>query len=260
MQQLLLARDGVSDSELLVSYDKLPKYTTIEQFVDATAARTSGVFELAFAGRPDNEMHLRHWGVVERTSRGAWLPSLLGQHPVEVAADSVPRRLPSYDVTTALPNALALGLSAGRILGDAADLGLVLARVRPETMWAERGEDGRLRVTGLSQRSELMFAASYTDVVGWPVFDRYYYAPEVDRNGPTDHRALVFCLAIMIAEWATGCFPFNSKHHYNGPLKGEHVALEVPDRLARLLSSGMRLDPERRPALPVFLDELEHWT
>lgn len=120
-------------------------------------------------------------------------------------------------------------------------------------MWGERGNDGLLHVTALSQRSELMFAASYVSAGMWPVFDRYYYAPEVELKCPLDDRALVFCLSIMIAEWATGCFPFRSKHHPSGPLKGEHVPLELPTALSELLSAGMHLEPQRRPSLQQLL-------
>lgn len=265
LRQLFLGRDTATGSTLLISYDKLPKYTTIEDFVRTTGAHAPGVLDLVFAGPPDDKNLWRYWGVIERPPPGAeWLPSLLGQHPEEVAADAVPRRLPSYDAATALPNALGLGRSAGRILAKNAGGGLlrrrgaILARVRPETMWVERGSDGALRVMALSQRSELMFAASYVDAFVWPVFDRYYYAPEVDRKGATvDDRALVFCLSIMIAEWATGLYPFAKKDYSMGPIKDDQVALDLPDRLAVLLGAGMRIDVGQRPALSAFLAELE---
>jgi hypothetical protein len=255
VKQLFLGRDTDNNS-LMVSFDKLPKHVTIERFVETTSSTTPGVLELAFAGVPDNPSYAHYWGVVERAPRGAWLPSLIGQHPEDAAADPMPRRLPTYDAATALPNALALGKSAGRILVDAFEDGLVLARVRPESMWAERSSDGGLRVTAVSERSELMFAASYTDAGTWPIFDRYYYAPEVESKQPLDDRALVFCLSIMIAEWAIGVFPYRSKYHRNGPLAGEHVPLDLPHALAELLSSGMRLEPQQRPSLRQFLDAL----
>jgi hypothetical protein len=256
LQQLYLGRD-TDGGEVLISYDKLPKYVTIEQFVKSTHSRTPGVLELAFAGPPDDARGVHFWGVVERAPRGDWLPSLIGQHPEEVAADPTPRLLPGFDAGSALPHALALGRSAGRILQNALLDGSVLAQVRPETMWAERGDDGLLRVTAVSQRSELMFAASCVDAVTWPVFDRYYYAPEVESKHPINDRALVFCLSIMIAEWATGCFPYRSKNHRNGRLGGEHVPLELPRPLAVVLSAGMRLGPERRPSLRELLAALE---
>lgn len=263
MRQLFLGRDTASGGTLFISYDKLPKHTTIAQFVQATGAYAPGVLapgvlDFAFAGPPDNKNLWDLWGVVERVPSGSeWLPAVLGQHPEEVAADAVPRRLPSYDATAALPNALRLGRSAGRILAENMQRGRILARVRPETMWVERGADG-LRVVALSQRSELMFAASYVDGFVWPVFDRFYYAPEVDRKGSTvDDRTLVFCLSVMIAEWATGLYPFAKKDYSMGPITDNQVELALPDRLAALLRSGMWIDAGRRPQLRVFLAELD---
>jgi hypothetical protein len=90
------------------------------------------------------------------------------------------------------------------------------------------------------------------------VFDRYYYAPEVDTKGATvDDRALVFCLSIMIAEWATGLYPFAKKDYSMGPMEDNQVALDLPDRLAALLGSGMRIDIRQRPTLRAFLTELD---
>lgn len=117
-------------------------------------------------------------GGIEQPPRDTeWLPAVLGQHPEYSATDAVPSPLPSFNAATALPNALRLGRTAGRILAENAGSGVLLTRVRPETMWVARGTDGALEVRALSQRSELMFAASYVTAFVWPVFDRYYYAP-----------------------------------------------------------------------------------
>jgi hypothetical protein len=260
LRQLFLGRETATNSSLLISYDKLPKHTTIAGFVETTGAHAPGVLDLVFAGPSDNKSLWNLWGVIERAPAGTeWLPSILGQHPEEIAADPVPRRLPSYNATTALANALGLGRSAGHILAENARRGTFLARVRPETMWVERDKGGVLCVRALSQRSELMFAASYVDSFVWPVFDRYYYAPKVDRRGSIvdDDRALVFCLSIMIAEWATGLYPFAKKDYSIGPLEDDQIALDLPRRLAALLGSGMRIDAAQRPTLRAFLAELD---
>jgi hypothetical protein len=259
LRQLFRGRDTATDDALLISYDKHPKHTTIAGFTQTTGGPAPGVLDLLFAGPPDDKSLMHYWGAIECAPHGTeWLPSILGQHPEEVAANAVPQRLPTYDSTTALPKALELGRSAGRILADNARRGTILGRVRPETMWVERGSDRLLRVKALSQRSELMFAASYVDAFVWPVFDRYYYAPEVDRRGATvDDRALVFCLSIMIAEWATGLYPFAKKDYSMGPMEDNQVALDLPNRLAALLGSGMRIDIGQRPTLRAFLTELD---
>ncbi|MCW5801205.1 MAG: hypothetical protein KIT31_02235 [Deltaproteobacteria bacterium] len=254
LRKLFAGRETATGAGLLISYDKLPKWMTIEQFIATTSDAGSGVPDLVFAGPPDDFERLYCWGVLER-ARGIWLPSIIGQHPPGTYSDFHPQRLSSYDPTTALPNALALGVSVARILADEAERGHVLARFRPENIWVERGADGLLHATALSQRSEIMFEASYVDMVTWPVFDRYYYAPEVE-DGNADERSLVFSLAIMVAEWATGLFPYVYKDHHAGPLKGDHTPLDLPRSLARLLSEGMRLEPKRRPTLSAFLERL----
>lgn len=263
LRQLYRGRDTVTGDTVMISYDKQPKHTTIEAFVDSTGARAPGVLDLLFAGPPDDEDLWFKWGVIEQPPRGTeWLPAVLGQHPEDSAADPVPRPLPSFDPANALPNALRLGRTAGRILaenkGEGAVRGTLLTRVRPETMWVARGSDGALEVRALSQRSELMFAASYVTGFVWPVFDRYYYPPEVGWKRPTvDDRALVFSLSIMLAEWATGLYPFAKKHYSMGPTEDNQVPLDLPERLATLLGAGMRIDPEQRPKLTPFLAELE---
>lgn len=267
LRQLYRGRDTATGDTVMISYDKQPKHTTIEEFVDTTGARAPGVLELMFAGPPDNKDLQFKWGVIEQPPHGTeWLPAVLGQHPEESAADPVPRRLPSFDPATGLPNALRLGRTAGRILAENAARGLLLTNVRPETMWVARATDGALELRALSQRSEQMFAASWVTGFVWPVFDRYYYPPEVGwkrapagghKYAAVDDRALVFSLSIMIAEWATGLYPFPKKSYSSGPMDDEHVPLDLPDHLARLLGSGMRLDAEQRPRLKPFLAELD---
>lgn len=259
LRQLYRGRDTITGDIVMISYDKLPKHTTIEKFAESTRAPAPGILDLAFAGRPDEKALAHMWGVVEQPPRDtAWLPAVLGQHDEESAADPVPRQLPSFDAANALPNAVRLGRTAGRILAENAANGTLITRARPETMWVARGPDGCLQVRALSQRSELMFAASWVTSFVWPVFDRYYYPPEVSRtDGMVDDRALVFSLAMMIAEWATGLYPFAKKSYSIGPLKDEQVPLALPGRLAALLSAGMRTDQEQRPKLTPFLAELD---
>jgi hypothetical protein len=121
-------------------------------------------------------------------------------------------------------------------------------------MWAHDVE-GALVVTGLSARAHAFFAKTTIDAVSAPLFDRHYYAPEADED--PDDRALVFALAIMISEWATGRYPFKYKFHGQGALEGKHLKLKLPAPLAALLSRGMRVDRSKRPSLQQFLEELE---
>jgi hypothetical protein len=67
----------------------------------------------------------------------------------------------------------------------------------------------------------------------------------------------VFSLSTMIAEWASGLFPFPKKHNAMGPMDDEHVPLDLPGDVARLLGAGMQLDADQRPRLTPFLAELD---
>lgn len=265
LRQLYQGRDTATGATVMVSYDTLPKHLTIAKFVENTGARSPGVLDLVFAGPPDDDNKQDDddprfmWGVIEQPPPDSeWLPSVLGQHREESAADAVPQILPSFEPTRALPNAMRLGRTAGSILAANVAKGTLLTHVRPETMWIARGADGALEVRALSQRSELMFAASWVTAWVWPVFDRYYYPPEVAWKKPTiDDRSLVFSLSIMIAEWATGLYPFATKDYASGPLEDNQVPLVLPKRIAELLGAGMRIDPDERPRLTPFMAELE---
>lgn len=260
-QQLFLGRDQRSYAPLLVAFDVLSSRVDIRAFHKTVAYESPGVFPFAFVGKVEFRTGIdvsdasSMWALLETASAGEWLPSILGHFEPHVVAEQQSRRLPSYNSKTALPDALSLGISAGRILAAAAANGILLTRVRPEYMWARRiGE--RLDVMGLSARADAFFAMSRVDAVRQPVFDRYYYAPE-EYSDQRDDRALSFSLAIMVAEWATGRFPYKYKFHDSGPLSGKHLKLALPKPLAALLSRGMRVDRDERPRLVEFLDELE---
>ncbi|MBA3499020.1 MAG: hypothetical protein H0T65_01520 [Deltaproteobacteria bacterium] len=260
-QKLFRARDVSSQAQLLVAFDVRSSRVDIRAFQHAVAYESPGVFPFAFVGKLDFREGIdisessETWVLAERATEGAWLPSLLGRFDTDALADPESRRLPSYDPKTAVPNALALGRSAGRILVTAAERGRRLTRVRPEYMWA-RDLDGCLEVTGLSARADAFFAMTRVDAVREPLFDRHYYAPE-EHLKDADDRAITFALAIIIAEWATGRFPYKRKFHSSGPLSGKHLKLALPRRLEQLLSRGMALDRAKRPRLVELVQELE---
>jgi len=96
--------------------------------------------------------------------------------------------------------------------------------------------DGTLVATGLSARAEAFFSKTTIDAVSLPIFDRFYFAPEA-YDTDIDDRALTFALAIMIAEWAMGRFPFKRKW-YGFVHEGKHLPLKpMPKPLATLLSA-----------------------
>jgi hypothetical protein len=67
MRQLFAGRDTATDGMLFISYDKLPKHTTIAQFAHTTGAYAPGVL----AGSPDDKNLWDLWGVIESVERGS---------------------------------------------------------------------------------------------------------------------------------------------------------------------------------------------
>lgn len=212
-------------------------YSARKQSLDDLRAAVSyqapGVFELAYAGTFDKDVH--HWAIVERVTPGDWLPRILG--PAE------PWPL--------VRKAVDLGTSAGRLLLAAARAGIVLAQIRPELLWAQR-LDGRLEVTGLSTRAIELFRRAKGDMATLPVFEYWYRAPEANTN--PDDRSVTFALAAMIAEWATGRYPLLSSY---GRETASHGPIDLPSRLRALLEAGLAEAPASRPDLASFVAALE---
>jgi hypothetical protein len=243
-QRLYRGRDIASGAAVLVAFDDFdPKKQSLDELVNAVGYRGSGLFELAHAGTfdtigddPTRDLFRReHWTIVERVPAGDWLPRVLGP----------------TDPWTAAQKAIALGRSAGRILLDAAEAGVVLAHVRPELMWA----DGNT-VTGLSTRAIELFRRKRGELRQQPLFDRHYHAPEIHAD--PDDRAVAYALAVMVAEWATGQYPFPTLYAPDGVETAQHLPIAAPAPLARLLERTICRDPTKRPRLAELVSELAH--
>jgi hypothetical protein len=118
-------------------------------------------------------------------------------------------------------------------------------------------ESNLLKVTGIGGRNNFFFGAArrHRDLVTAWLFTHRYVAPEVYRGDPYDDRALVLTLAVMIAEWLVGEYPYaqdDGAWGYNRLCEGEHVELPVARPLAELLSRALRPDPAQRPDLATF--------
>jgi hypothetical protein len=209
-----------------------------------------GIHDLVHLGhfdvRGDDELRRIHqgqyWALVERLpgGDGDWLPRLL-------AAPLGPAR------------AVALGLSVGRILERAAAAGHLIVGVRPDYVWARReGED--IVATGLTGRNWDFFAHTGGGcMVPGMIFERHYYAPEVYAERGESDQSLVFTLAVMIAEWATGNYPFPDSWaggNMHSLRQGRHAPLELPSPLADFLALALKPEPAHRPSLEYFLRRL----
>ncbi len=176
----------------------------------------------------------QHFGLVEKLPAGEWLTRLTKEPlPPSVAVE--------------------LGLSVGHLLARSAEQGNLIVGVRPEYLWAERREDGAIRVTGLSDRYRL-FLAHTGGACSVPalLLRRSYLPPELhrDRKDRGSLQSLVFSLSMMVTEWTTGHYP-------RGGLSALAETTQIPPRLAHLLKLGLQAEPANRPSLAAFLAALE---
>ncbi len=184
----------------------------------------------------------RFLALVEQLPPGDWVGRMLGK-PIGSS------------------DAITLGLSAGLLLNQAAENGALMTGVRPEYLWAERRPDGNLFATGASDRYQnFLLHTGGSSSLPATLLPRTYLAPELHRQAPATTASLTFTLATMMAEWTTGEYPFPdawAASSISALLRGEHIPLEIPERLAHLLHLGMTPAPADRPSLPAFLAALE---
>lgn len=158
-------------------------------------------------------------------------------------------------------HAARLGAQVGRILtGLLASRGEHLLGLRPEYVWV-RSDGDEPNVTGIGGRNTTFFASASRnrDLPTARLFTRKYFAPEVSRGEPFDDRALVLTLAVMVAEWATGEYPYPSDAAYGywNLCAGRYRELELPTVFRNLLVHGMQPARDARPSLAAFVDSLE---
>lgn len=215
----------------------------------------------------------------ERTSDGVFVTEFLGHYDadgrddgrdrfrrqqcalVERVPDGVPVAKASIDLRAA---SAILGLHAGRMVQRAIANEVDVLGLRPEYVWVRVGQAGPA-VTGIGGRNAAFFASArrMRDLPTAPLFEQRYLAPEVYSRGAYDDRAYVLTLSVMIAEWATGAYPYaidDGAWGYNNLAQGDHLPLGIPAPLAELLSAGMRPDPRDRPRLDAFVAALERET
>jgi hypothetical protein len=223
-----------------------------EAIRQALSYRVAGVPELAYLGRfdpagedPDRLIQQRqHYALVETVPAGEWLPRLL---PAPPAGPLTARA------------AVELGLSVGRLLEGALASGVLLVGLRPEYIWARREGERLTAVSLIGRNGDFLAQKGAGAEAPALLFERHYYAPEVLAGASEREESLVFTLALLIAEWAMGAFPFPDSWaggNTASQRQGKHVPLAVPEPLAKLLGLALQPEPAHRPALSYFLKRL----
>ncbi|KAB2911574.1 MAG: hypothetical protein F9K40_00550 [Kofleriaceae bacterium] len=199
-----------------------------------------GVAPVLFAGPPDRDAPLVRankqvdFGVIEMEPHGSPLDTLAGT----VSAADIVR------VGLGLADTIALASHAGRIL----------AGIRPEVTYAERGEDG-WRFSGVAPAGYNLVRHEIDE--GAPAFmPDTYQPPEIwddERNGRVD----VYSLALVLWYLATGTHAYSHR-----PSQEENMDLDRrepwtgPVELGPVLASALVADPERRPSIDELRERL----
>lgn len=238
----IAAKSDAPEEQFLASVVTVARTPSPEAMREHLGYLFEGAFELSFIGhfdlRGDNQDELtnqqQNWAMLERATPGHCLRALL-REPI------------GEDV------AIALGVSVGRILLRAAEQGVMLYDVRPESIWARLDGTG-LRATGLTARSEALFQHQ---AKGWSqiLFAHHYNAPEQANRSS---KSLTFTLATMIAEWVLGKYPFPAP----GPSRLNNQSWQSPalpgsPGVAKLMQQAFAADPADRPDLEEFLTALD---
>ncbi len=158
--------------------------------------------------------------------------------------------------------ALTLAIELAKVVARAHAAGRILSYLRPELVYVA-GEDFRL--AGFTPRPEhfIVGAAAHSSGVG-PLFDTIYSAPEV--LALSTHRtpaADVFSLSACLGRWLTGEHPFAGdtvQSRMMAIATGRRRKWSGPADLEPLVSAGLAADPEARPTLARFIEQLEEAT
>jgi hypothetical protein len=248
-QKLFLARRAQHPDDVYLMGVDWYKGQDIASLRNELGYRIPGVFELALIARFDEHgvnakrdaERREHWAMLEKLPEGDWLPRVLA---------GLPRSSKS---------AVTMAIAAGRILQSAANAGVLMIGVRPEYMWGRATSDG-IELTGLSARGHTFFKiVKPRSTFTAPLFERIYSAPEVVRREPADDRALTFTLALLVAEWATGHYPFPDAWvagSNTSLITGAHAPLALPPALESLISRCLQPKVDTRPRLTEFVDAL----
>jgi len=186
-----------------------------------------GVSELLCINRLDTD-ELRRDAMVEVEPEGQPISSLVG--------------------TLSPPSVLSVGSQLAQLLSDAEFLDEAMVGLRPELIYVDAGAD-EVAFTGTAPRSALFWAGMKPTSIGVPpCFDVSYLAPEVLAVKPVHIAADLFSVCAMLAEWASGQYPFTTPppSPLLAPLLGTRVPWTGPRELGAVLDRGLDKDPEGR--------------
>nr|HPH70457.1 hypothetical protein [Kofleriaceae bacterium] len=198
-----------------------------------------GKFDLP-SRRTDDPNGESYWGIVEAAPPGGWLP----------------RMLPTvHEPQSAAHIAIQLGVSLARHLAEHAAAGITRYDVIPQTLWAQQ-VNNTWRITGYSTRYAPLYRALRISSFHPPLTLRRYTPPDLSRKAPYAEAAMVYVLAALMSEWATGRY-LQENHRFFGHLTVDHLPVGAEPRLAAVLATALVDDAAQRPSLASFVTNLE---
>ncbi len=136
-------------------------------------------------------------------------------------------------------------------LDHAHSKGIIHRDIKPQNIMLLKG--GYIKVTdfGIAQLPEGSDAATISDSAIGTV---YYISPEQGEGKPSDSRADLYSLGVMLYEMATGTLPFDDErpvsvvmmHIHDAPVPPKRLNRSIPRGLEQFILYAMEKDPQNR--------------
>lgn len=161
------------------------------------------------------------------------------------------KRLPAPNVA----EVLQLGRQIARGLAAAHARGIIHRDIKPQNVWIEPKEGGRIKILDFGLARALQDDIHLTQtgaIVGTPAF----MAPEQARGEKVDQRSDLFSLGVVLYRMATGRLPFRGENTMavlsslatEQPRPARELNPSLPAALASLVMRLLEKDPAKRPA------------
>lgn len=158
--------------------------------------------------------------------------------------------------------AIALSIGVGRALAFAHERGIIHRDVKPANILLPSQDWPLLADFGLVKLQQSRRALTQAGMIlGTPD----YTSPEQALGDPTDHRADIYALGVVLFEMVTGRLPYLAEKafdvllmHINDPLpRPRDLVPDIPSKLENIIIKALRKSPEERyPAMQDMLDNL----
>ncbi len=151
-----------------------------------------------------------------------------------------------------LNQALTVFAQIAQGLSYAHSRGVIHRDLKPSNILFDDSENAYLTDFGLARLiNPLVEPSSQGEMIGTPA----YIAPDQLGERPSDHRADIYSLGVILYEMLTGRLPFDSgsnhlavlyKHLKEDPIPPRHYEPNIPPKLETIVMRALQKQPERR--------------